>query len=49
MVIRNIQKIIVLVDREEGGKDYIEKLGFKVFGKQFVEAGINHSKMIYER
>ena len=26
----NIQKIIVLVDREEGGKDYIEKLGFKV-------------------
>ena len=26
----NIQKIIVLVDREEGGKNHIEKLGFKV-------------------
>ena len=26
----NIKKIIVLVDREEGGKDSIEKLGFKV-------------------
>lgn len=26
----NIQKIVVLVDREEGGKNYIEKLGFKV-------------------
>ena len=26
----NIKKIIVLVDREEGGKESIEKLGFKV-------------------
>ena len=39
----------IYLHAQEAVVNFYEKLGFKVFGEQFVEAGINHSKMIYER